>query len=122
MNMKALAFSATLFAASASASAFCPTPTRTGNPAYDDFAQQQFYACLNQQRSAPQAPAAAPLNSAAGQINFSGLDTNTPAQIGANAASSIAAMRQQQMQREQQQLQNELLRLQIEQMRRQSNQ
>lgn len=112
---------AALLAASGQALAFCPAPARTGNPTYDNFAQQQFYACLNQQRNAPQVPAVSTPN-AAGQINFKGLDTNTPAQIGASTASSIAALRRQQMQREQQQLQNEMMRLQIEQMQRQMNQ
>lgn len=100
--------------------AFCPTPTRTGNPAYDNIAQQQFYMCLQQANRPTAPPTAYPQPS--GQINFNQIDTSIPAQIGANTANSIAAMRQLQLQREQQQLQNEMMRLQIEQMQRQLNQ
>lgn len=120
-------FAATL-AWSGSAMAMCPTPSKTGNVVYDNMAQQQFYACLQQQAARTPAPAPA-YPQPSGQINFNHLDTSIPAQIGANTSASIASIRQQQMQREQlqmqreqQQLQNEMLRLQIEQMQRQMNQ
>ena len=100
---------AVLAVASAQASAVCPTPTRTGNPVYDNFAQQQFYTCLSQQGAAQQPAPASP--QAQGRINFGALDTSIPERAGRSGL---------EMQR--QQLENERLRLQIEQMRRQMNQ
>jgi len=118
---KLLTFSVALFVSASSANAGCPTPTQIGNAAYDNMAQQQFYSCLQQQASRTAAPAPG-YQPPSGQINFNLLDTNIPAQIGANTANAITAMREQQRQREQQQLQNEMMRLQIEQMQRQLNQ
>lgn len=109
MSMKALSFVAALCAASGPASAFCPAPNQTGNQAYDSFAQQQFYACLAQQQSSPAPQPYRPQQG--GGINFGLLNTDTPAQIGRDAAAAQTRA-----------LQNELLRLQIEQTRRQLNQ
>ena len=103
-RMKYIAL-ASLLATSGQAWAICTTPVLTGNPAYDQFAQQQFYTCLQQQQ-APQQSAYRPQG---GQMNFQQLDTSIPERAAASAA-----------QAQQIQLQNQLLRMQIEQMRRQS--
>ena len=64
---------AAMIAVAGQAYAFCPVPTTTGNPAYDQFAQQQFYVCLQQQQQqqqmqAAQQPAYRPQG---GQMDFS---------------------------------------------------